>query len=242
MTVVDHGCRRAEHLAPHLYDAREMKKEVSNKSVQKSFKLEKRVFHRVLQRESPKLTEAISRGFRTHLSIIVLGADAIRADHEMIYNFGTLSINPALSTSRLERFFTGLHPDESQEEIKGECQEHITEGSIVNEAHWYPFMNDCFIYGAILGRKEFHLAMRATEVAQDIVWDKKYNRPTVLGREILMLKFSGYTATPKGDYGVVFIPPCESVETNKPASVTDYRKRIASVTKAQPILFYIKGR
>jgi len=169
------------------------------------------------------------------LPFIVLGTDAIRGDAEAALNFGTIAVEPAsMAQKDVEAAFKKVFPGLKPKDMRKILNTHFREGAIINSANWYVFLNDCFIYGAIGAGKDFHVGLKSID--HELLWDDKNNRPRALGRELLMIKFSGYSAF-KTKQGYTFVPPTGRGADLVP--IETYRQSIKEVRSIDPILEFI---
>lgn len=187
------------------------------------------------KKEGPKLVSMIKAGGSARLPFIILGKSDLRVDQEYVNNFGTTAVNPQHNQKTIMDFFKKIHPGIAQKALKEEVTEHLTGGSILNDANWYPFKNDCFIYGAIRKNKEFHLGILHSGMKEEFLWDSDRNRPTVLGREIIMVMQSGYQMH-NTKYGMILMPPCKGSVDSQDATVSRYRDGIKQIKSGKEIL------
>ena len=124
--------------------------------------------------------------YNASLEMLVLGDMSIRRDKKLIVNLGTTSVTPSSNANV----------------IKTSDRNRINRGSVLNERYWWPFFNDCWVMGGVHGKHEFHLG-NTDWPENDQLWDKKFSRPKMLGRELLILSISGYTVR-KSPLGMVF--------------------------------------
>ncbi|MBS0652572.1 MAG: hypothetical protein JSR39_03500 [Verrucomicrobia bacterium] len=180
---------------------------------------------------------AMSAGASQRLPFVILGTDAIRGDADAAQNFGTIAIEPAsLAQKEVARVFERAYPELNPKERKSLLKAHFREGAIINASNWYVFLNDCFIYGALGANKEFHVGLKS--IKHELIWDDKNKRPRALGRELLMLKFSGYTPF-KTKQGYTFMPPCGRSEATTP--IETYRDAIKEVRSVGDIVEYVNS-
>ncbi|MBS0607633.1 MAG: hypothetical protein JSR57_11840 [Verrucomicrobia bacterium] len=169
------------------------------------------------------------------LPFVILGTDAIRDDAEAALNFGTIAVEPAsMAQKDVEIAFKKVFPGLKGKDMKKVLSTHFREGAIINAANWYVFLNDCFIYGALGAGKDFHVGLKS--IKNELLWDDSNNRPRALGRELLMLKFSGYTAY-KTKQGYTFVPP--TARGGDLIPIERYREAIKEVGSIDPILEFI---
>lgn len=187
------------------------------------------------KKEASKLIQLIHAGASERFPFIILGKGDLRTDPVLINNFGTTSTDPSIDQKTIKTFFQTVNPDMTSKVLKQEIVEHLTVGAILKETNWYPFKNDCFIYGAIQNCKEFHLKFRRSHMSEDLLWDNKEQRPTVLGREIIMVMLSGYHAHDT-KYGMILMPPCKGTLETHSATLTEYRQKIQEIGSAKELL------
>lgn len=178
---------------------------------------------------------AMNAGASQRLPFVILGTDAIREDADAAQNFGTIAIEPAsMAQKEVARVFERAYPELNPKERKSLLKTHFREGAIINASNWYVFLNDCFIYGALGANKEFHVGLKS--IKHELIWDNKNKRPRALGRELLMLKFSGYTPF-KTKQGYTFMPPSGRSEATTP--IEAYREAIKQIRSVADIVEYI---
>lgn len=212
------------------------------------------------QSEAPK--KEWDRGFLAYenarigqLKVLLLGGPEIREDVQMIRNFGTLATRTQTKANIIDSATkSGLEAaekirvqtlpggssakDKRIRPLKELMEEHLHMGGIMNDGNWWIFRNDAFILGGVHGNREFHLEKIPSE---NLLWDKKANRPRVLGRELIILQLAGYqlySYKRKKLMGYVFMPP---TKTALP-TLMECRSQIKSVNKIQPILDYLNSR
>ncbi len=180
---------------------------------------------------------AMHTGASQRLPFVVLGTDAIREDADAAQNFGTIAVEPAsLAQKEVTKVFRQAFPELNPKDLKSLIKTHFREGAIINASNWYVFLNDCFIYGALGANKEFHVGLKS--IKHELIWDDKNKRPRALGRELLMLKFSGYTPF-KTKQGYTFMPPSGRSEATAP--IEAYRDAIKEVRSVADIVGYINS-
>lgn len=181
--------------------------------------------------EKTRWMQAIDAGISGNLPLIILGNSKIREDRELLYNFGYLAASAedaVVDKKVLGLFFEKISPvKKTKKESTKQIDEHIQKGAVINTANWYPFLNDCFIYGGISANKEFHLG--TNDIPDELIWDAEEKRPTAVGRELLMLKFSGYECSYNKKFGVIFSPPAENPGEN--AENLEMNGQTAKLTK-----------
>ncbi|NGX38851.1 MAG: hypothetical protein KR126chlam1_00166 [Chlamydiae bacterium] len=176
---------------------------------------------------------AYELGSDTNLPFIILGAADIREDEDLLHSFGTLATEPQANEREVKKFLAKslvLSPKTAKKITKN----HLTRGSIVNDSNWSVFRNDMFMLGAIHAGKEFHVVtQKKGKISDKLLWDKKNNRPRVLGREIYLLYLHGFQRIDADkNMGVVFAPPAEPY---KNLTLTDCRNAIASIKSVKDI-------
>lgn len=108
--------------------------------------------------------------YHGNLPFILLGANRIRENIPLVDNMG-------LVTAGHEKKKKNSQP---------------IQGSILGEKQWSQLINDVFILGGMHGGKEFHLISDGQFPALDSLWNAKKNCMRSLGRELAILKLSGY--------------------------------------------------
>lgn len=113
--------------------------------------------------------------FHGKLPFMVVGNEKLCESQEERYNFGILATDHP------------FHPLN----MKGPPTE-MNQGAILSQTKWCVTLNDSYILGAIHAQKSFHLFEPSGELENNTLWDEKFQRPRVLGRELVMLKAAGY--------------------------------------------------
>lgn len=125
---------------------------------------------------------------RSSLGLLVLGDASIRGDRDLLVNLGVSSVTA----------------DDAAGVITGEeREERRSRGAVLNELHWWPFFNDCWVLGGIHGRMQFHLG-REQWPADHELWNGADGCPRMLGRELMILSVAGYALEMAGSMGMVF--------------------------------------
>jgi hypothetical protein len=122
------------------------------------------------------------------LNMLILGDITLRTNGHLLANVGVTAVETTRETARL---------------VQSNSRNLINTGGVLNERYWWPFFNDCWVLGGVHGKHEFHLASDDWP-ADDDLWDSGKRRPTMLGRELLILSISGYTLRRAGQMGMVF--------------------------------------
>lgn len=166
---------------------------------------------------------------------MVLGKEGIRSDTPLMKNLGIMrdSCSPLQIDKKITDTYKGMFPSATTPLVQHYVKTLSTQGAIMNTSRWHILKNDCFIYGALQSQKTFHLALQTLTVKD--LWNDSENRPTVLGRELYMLKLSGYKAH-QTHLEMLFSPPEPNSPNPEPASLSRYRKCIDSITKVNDIL------
>ncbi|MBV8465068.1 MAG: hypothetical protein JO218_03890 [Burkholderiales bacterium] len=147
-------------------------------------------------RAMPSLEGEFEYGFTMYenarqsaLGMLVLGSEALRTDNKLLVNLGVTAV-------------TTVAPAASAIATAGSAAS-TTQGAVLNEQYWWPFFNDCWVMGGVHGRQQFHLASVDWPPNTDL-WDRRNRRPTMLGRELLILSISGYVLRRTPGLGMVF--------------------------------------
>ncbi len=82
------------------------------------------------------------------------------------------------------------------------------DGAMFGDKPWTLIGNDAFMLGAVHAQKPVHL-VAARQLSRAQLWNSKRHCPTILAREISILKLAGYQVEHTVD-GVVFTPPKDS--------------------------------
>ncbi len=162
--------------------------------------------------EAQRGFDAYMNAMSSHMPIVLLGAENMREDMELIYNMGTLATDPQVDIKDISKHIALTHDLKPGKPLKMQVERHVKAGAIVNDSNWWIFRNDLFMLGAIHAGKEFHISYAGIKPGRhgipprEVLWDDKNKRPRALGREILMLAASGFT--PKFfKRGLSFVPP-----------------------------------
>jgi hypothetical protein len=117
------------------------------------------------------------------LDILLLGGMDMREDVAMLRNFGTTraGVEPPVV---LPRDRTTAAPVALPVKYTG---------SILREGKWWLMPNDAWVLGGVHGYRQFHVAGDLTWIEENL-WDDKFKRPSVLGRELFGLFLFGYCA------------------------------------------------
>lgn len=118
----------------------------------------------------------------SELGMLLFGRSGIREDRELIANFGLLSKDNLVQVSN--------------------SKTTLQKGAILCEKKWNIFVNDLVMHGVIMRNASCHFPSRELKVSH--VWDEHEQRPTVFGRELLMIASNGYIKIEiEGDEGVL---------------------------------------
>ena len=79
------------------------------------------------------------------------------------------------------------------------------DGALFGDKPWTLLGNDAFMLAAIHSKKTVHL-VAAKPLALAQLWNQKRHCPTILVREIEILRLANYTSTHTAE-GIVFVPP-----------------------------------
>lgn len=105
---------------------------------------------------------------------MIQGWDKLCETPEMLYNFGVLTTGKPFC----------------REPIKGPVPTEMNRGAALYQEDWWVTLNDSYILGTIHAGKTVHLYEPDGKLKDCSLWAR--NRPRVLGRELLMLRASGY--------------------------------------------------
>jgi len=159
-----------------------------------------------------------SNALSSQLREMLLGDVKLRSDLVILENFGTTAGNTTTMSTGTLRTEGGVNVTEemvkssiikqnilvaearSEAAHDGEAirdlitptdgSDLLYKGSVLNDGTWWPLINDAWVLGAVHGLKVFQLTLAT--IPLDLLWDKKFNRPRVLGRELIGLKAAGY--------------------------------------------------
>jgi hypothetical protein len=155
----------------------------------------------------------------------LLGETAMRSNIALLNNFGAVSGSSSAiergtvrgpvggrnvtlrtghvteSARRSRGTWTGHGRSRTRQLTSTQVTTHLRQGSVLNDAYWWPFKNDCWIVGGVHGLKRFHLAHR-WPVPDSLLWSDDESRARVLGRELIGLMTFGYTWVAKFNSGV----------------------------------------
>lgn len=218
----------------------------SSEVMSKWSEIAKEVPNKTMRLESPK--KEIKRAFEAYqnalngpLEVILLGDASLRENMELIQNFGSLATESQVDHKVMKEFLKkALIASDSDVHsrhlnLKKIVKYHVTQGAIMYDSKWWILRNDAFILGGIHSKKQFHIVQKTALTASQI-WDFANNRPTVLGRELIMLMAASYSKVEDVDqrkFGMIFIPPCERERLN--ITLMDCREKIASITRLEDI-------
>lgn len=124
---------------------------------------------------SSKCHQLYLNAFHGKLPFMIVGHEKLCESQEERYNFGVLATDQPFYPLTIEGSPTEMN-----------------QGAILSQTNWCVTLNDCYILGAIHAQKSFHIFEPLGELEDKTLWDEKYQRPRVLGRELVMLKSVGY--------------------------------------------------
>jgi hypothetical protein len=171
----------------------------------------------------PSDPRSIARGWNMYkassnnaLGFLLLGDTAIRANKDLLFNFGLNSAHGVQEEKDVKMIEEQMNKRQRLATPGMAATELLGPGSILSDKFWTPLLNDSFILGGINGRQEFHLAFATKDDDKDGVlksytgtdpkekwkaylignpnayWDGKNKIPRVFARETLGLMFFGY--------------------------------------------------
>jgi hypothetical protein len=127
---------------------------------------------------------------RSALNSLVLGPETIRQRTPILSNFGISAEVP------YENAVQAQTKEFSVNSVKVANPTHAstTEGAVLAEANWWPFLNDAWVLGGVHNLATFYLHIPGTNLRlrDDVLWDSEANRARVLGRELIVLAAFGY--------------------------------------------------
>jgi hypothetical protein len=143
---------------------------------------------------------------RNALNALVLGPNTIRQREFILFNFGISSVVPyqnAVDTQLKGQPKSNVASSSNSggDEMEGveatippPAPASVTDGAVLAEANWWPFLNDAWLLGGVHNNATFylHIPGKRLQLNNKVLWDDAVSRARVLGRELIALSAFGY--------------------------------------------------
>ncbi|WP_068470153.1 hypothetical protein [Candidatus Protochlamydia phocaeensis] len=146
--------------------------------------------------------------YHSYFRFIILGPDRLRNEEKLVGNVKLIV---------------------AQSKKKSREDSDSLSGSILGEKQWSLLVNDAFILGGMHAGKDFHIATPKKQErfpSLDKLWNASTHSLRPLGREIIILKLSGYKCVDAHNLGIVF---CCCFSDQIPKSLTELRNRVKAL-------------
>lgn len=187
---------------------------------------QKRKIAELDKQKKPKQEKVKSSAYKLYqnayegsLPFMVIGGKELRDASELLLNFGALAEERPLCVRQ-------ALPEKQK-------------GSILCDSNWNIVKNDAYILGSIHAKKTFYIYSKTQKDLDQILWDKKENRPHIAGREIAILYAAGYRQVAKDEerqkYGVTLVcldrEKAEEFTLKELVEVTAKKTSVAALNK-----------
>lgn len=188
---------------------------------------------------------------RSALNALVLGPETIRQRTPILSNFGISAQVPYKNAVEAQT----KEVSANRVKVANPIHASTTEGGVLAEANWWPFLNDAWVLGGVHNLATFYLHVPGTQLQlrDDVLWDSDAapQRARVLGRELIALAAFGYrrviVSDPpdavnklKEELGYVFAPVDR--ELTQSATCEKLCQAVAKISSAREIQDLLSSR